>query len=73
VPAEVVIPKDQAVTLLVTRKSDRTCATELVFESGKKHDLPLDQVVRIELPAGRADTLRYTCPMDMYKGTIVSK
>jgi plastocyanin domain-containing protein len=73
-PEVVEIPKNEAVTLVVTRKYDRTCATEMVFaHNGERHDLPFGQVVRIELPAGQPDTLHYACAMDMYKGTIVAK
>ena len=74
VPALVEIPKNEAVTLVVTRKTDQTCATEMIFaESGAKYELPKDQVVRIELPAGQPDTLHYACAMDMYKGVVVAK
>lgn len=74
VPAVAIVPKGQAVTLVVTRKTAATCATEMVFAAnGDKHDLPLDQTVRIELPADRADTLNYACAMDMIKGQVVSK
>jgi plastocyanin domain-containing protein len=74
VPAETVIPKNEAVTLVVTRKTDRTCATSMVFaESGEKHELPLNETVRIELAAGQPDTLHYACPMDMIKGMIVAR
>lgn len=74
VPAVVEIPKNEAVTLVVTRKTDKTCATEMVFAgTGERHDLPLDQVVRIELPPGQPDTLHYACAMDMFKGAIVAK
>jgi plastocyanin domain-containing protein len=74
VPAVAIVPKGQAVTLVVTRKTAATCATEMVFAAnGDKHDLPLDQTVRIELPADRADTLHYACAMDMIKGQVVSK
>jgi len=73
-PATVEIPKNEAVTLLVTRKTDQTCATEMVFaETGQRYELPKDQVVRIELPAGQPDTLNYACGMNMYKGAIVAK
>jgi plastocyanin domain-containing protein len=64
VPAVTAIPKGEAVTLAVTRKTDRTCA---------KYELPLNETVRIELAAGQPDTLRYACPMDMIKGMIVAK
>lgn len=74
VPAIANVPKGQAVTLVVTRKTAATCATEMVYAGTKeKHDLPLDQTVRIELPANRPDTLDYACAMDMIKGQIVSK
>ena len=74
VPAVVEIPKNEAVTLVVTRKTDQTCATEMIIaETGARHDLPKDQVVRIELPAGQPDTLHYACAMDMIKGMVVAK
>ena len=74
VPGEVVIPKNEAVTLEVTRETDKTCATSLVFaENGTKYELPLNETVKIELAAGQPDTLHYACPMDMYKGTIVAR
>ena len=74
VPAETAIPKGEAVTLAVTRKTDRTCATSMVFaENGQKYELPLNETVKIELAAGQPDTLHYACPMDMIKGTIVAR
>ena len=70
VPAVLEVPKGQAVTLVVTRKVE-TCATEMIFAgTTDKHDLPLNQTVRVELPADRADTLNYACAMDMIKGTV---
>ena len=74
VPAVASVPKGRAVTLVVTRKTDETCAREMVFAgTGEKHDLPLGKAVRIELPADHADTLDYACHMDMIKGQIVAK
>lgn len=74
VPAIAEVPKGQAVTLVMTRKTTQTCATEMVFAAnGEKHALPLNQAVRIELPADHADTLAYACGMDMIKGQIVAK
>ena len=74
VPATVTVSRGQPATLVVTRKTDATCATAMVFAvSGEKHELPLNQAVRFTLPADRADTLDYACPMDMIKGQIVSK
>jgi plastocyanin domain-containing protein len=70
-PADVVIPKHEAVTLVFTRTTDKTCATELLFPaSGEKHDLPLNQDVKIWLPAGQPDTVRFTCGMSMVEGMV---
>lgn len=71
-PAEIKIPSNQAVTLVVTRKTDQTCAKELVFADTKqRHELPLNQPVRIALPPQQGGTLSYACAMDMISGKIV--
>ena len=74
-PAETVIPKGRAAMLVVTRKTDATCAKEIVIEKlNEKRELPLNQPVRIEIPKEAArDTLSYVCGMDMLGGTIVAK
>ena len=74
VPEVAYVPKGQATTLVVTRKTDQTCATAMVFAAnGESHELPLNRTVRIDLPADRADTMNYACPMNMIKGSIVAK
>jgi len=71
-PAIVMLPHGPNATLVITRVSDATCATEAVFaESGRKYPLPLNQDVRIPLDAARPETLHYACGMDMYKGRVV--
>lgn len=71
-PKEITIKKGQAAVLVMTRKSDKTCATEAVFaETGKKFDLPLNTPVRIDLTGVQPGTLHYACGMDMEKGTVV--
>jgi len=71
-PKEVVIKKGQAAVLVMTRKSDNTCATEAIFtETGKKYDLPLNEAVRIDLTGVSPGTLHYACGMNMEKGTVV--
>ena len=70
-PKSVTIRKGHAAVLVITRKTDRTCATEAVFaETGRKYDLPLDTAVRIDLTGVTPGTLHYACGMDMYKGTV---
>jgi plastocyanin domain-containing protein len=71
VPPEVKVPAGQPFTLIMTRKTDQTCATEVVFaDINQRYKLPLDHPVRITLPARPKGTLRYQCGMDMLGGTI---
>ena len=71
-PAEVSVEKDRPIRLTITRKTDATCAREIVFkEIPYKKDLPLNQAVTVELPAQPSGTLHYACGMDMIKGSVV--
>jgi plastocyanin domain-containing protein len=71
-PAEVAVAKDRPIRLTVTRKTNQTCATEIVFkEIDVKKDLPLDQAVTIDLPAQQSGTLNYACGMNMIKGSLI--
>ena len=71
-PAELKVPKGRAVTLVITRKTDQTCATEVVFASlEKRFALPLNQPVRVDLPASDGGTLSYVCGMNMLGGKVV--
>ena len=71
-PADVTVPAGQAVTLVMTRKTDQTCATEVVFASlNQRYPLPLNQPVRITLPASQRGMLSYQCGMKMLGGRVV--
>jgi plastocyanin domain-containing protein len=71
VPAEITLRAGEPVTLLVTRKTDATCAKEIVIGDGKiRHDLPLNQEVRIPFTPDRTGDVRYACGMDMIAGTM---
>ncbi len=70
-PKNVTIKQGQAAVLVMTRKTERTCATEAIFaETGRKYDLPLDQPVRVDLSGVSHGTIHYACGMDMFKGTV---
>lgn len=72
VPANVHVPAGKPVTLKVTRKTEKTCATELVMASHQiNQPLPLDQTVEITFTPTEPGELRYACGMDMIAGTIV--
>jgi plastocyanin domain-containing protein len=71
VPANVRVPAGKPVTLKVTRKTEGTCATELVMPAhGIDQPLPLDQVVTVSFTPDEAGVLTYACGMDMIKGTV---
>jgi plastocyanin domain-containing protein len=71
-PGTVTIPAGKPVTLVMTRKTDQTCAKEVVFPNqGVRKPLPLDQAVEIPLPASPKGEIDYTCGMDMISGKIV--
>ena len=71
-PASVTIPAGRPVTLAVTRKTDRTCATELVLSDyAIDLKLPLNETVEATFTPTRYDTIHYACGMDMIKGVLV--
>lgn len=73
-PATIQVARNTETTLIITRKTDKTCATEAIFtESGRRYDLPLNEEVRILLPTATATTLHYACGMDMIRGEVVVK
>lgn len=70
-PAVVKVRAGSPVTLVVTRETERTCATELVLkEHGINQPLPLDQAVEITFTPTQSGDLTYACAMDMYRGTV---
>jgi plastocyanin domain-containing protein len=74
-PASVDVPAGKPVAIVVTRKTEQTCAKQIVLtmDDGKKieKDLPLDTPVEIAATFSKAGKLGYACGMDMLKGTIV--
>ena len=71
-PVHVKVKKGQPAVLVITRKTERTCATDAVFlETGRKYQLPLNEPVRIDLTGVTpGSTVHYACGMDMIKGTV---
>ena len=71
-PAEVKVPAGETVTLVMTRKTDQTCITEVEFASlHQNYKLPLNQLVRIALPASKTGTVDYQCGEHMFSGRVV--
>jgi plastocyanin domain-containing protein len=64
VPSPIKLKKDEPVVLMVTRKTDKTCATELVMKDYNiNRDLPLNQEVAIRFTPSKTGTLKYGCGM----------
>ena len=70
-PATVHARRGRPLTLIVTRRSDETCADSAIFGPQRRIALPMNRPVEIPVPTGRDTTIRYTCPMNMFKGRIV--
>ena len=71
-PSSATVAHGTSATLVITRKTDATCATEVVFADGKTYALPLNQPVRIQFAAAAGETLHYACGMGMYHAEIVA-
>ena len=72
VPAQVKVKANQPVKLLVTRKTDRTCAKAIVIKDfGINKPLPLNQPVEITFTPSKPDQVRYACAMNMIAGVII--
>ena len=74
VPASVTVSAGRPVTLVVTRKTTKTCANELVMPAQNiNQPLPLGQPVEITFTPKEKGELSYACAMDMYKGKVIVK
>ncbi len=72
VPAKVKALKGEKLRLVVTRKTNRTCATEIVIPNYKINaKLPLDKPVTVELTPKASGEIKYACGMDMITGVIL--
>jgi plastocyanin domain-containing protein len=71
VPSKIKAQKGEKLRLVITRKTDRTCAKEIVIKDhGIDTKLPLDKAVTVELTPKASGELRYACGMDMISGII---
>ena len=68
------MPAGKPVTLVFTRKTDKTCAKEVIVHIDDKQtiekELPLNQPVEVAVTFPSSGDLTYACGMDMVKGSI---
>ncbi len=72
-PANIQVKKGEPVTLTITRKTDTTCATEIVIDEHKiKTPLPLNKPVTITFTPSKTGTLKYGCAMNKMIGGVIT-
>ncbi|HVS33620.1 MAG TPA: cupredoxin domain-containing protein [Thermoanaerobaculia bacterium] len=71
-PASITVAKGQPVRLNFTRDEKPTCGDVVVFPAlNIRKEIPVNQVVSIDLNPTEAGELKFVCGMDMMKGTVV--
>ena len=70
-PTRVTLRKGEPVRLVITRKTDDTCAKAVVIpDEHLKADLPLDKPVTLAFTPSRTGEIRYSCAMGMVGGVL---
>jgi plastocyanin domain-containing protein len=71
-PAAVSVKKGEPITLLITRKTDKTCATEIVVDEHKINaKLPLNKEVKVTFTPKKTGELKYGCAMNKMVGGVL--
>jgi len=71
-PAVVKVKKGEPVTLVITRKTDKTCATEIVIDEEKiSTKLPLNKAVTVSFTPKKAGDMKYGCAMGKMIGGVL--
>ncbi|MEJ7600219.1 MAG: cupredoxin domain-containing protein [Kofleriaceae bacterium] len=74
-PDHLPVEKGKPTTLAFTRKTDKTCAKEVILQVGDgtkvERALPLNETVEIAATFPKAGEVQFACGMDMVKGHIV--
>ena len=73
-PASLSLKAGEPARVTFTRKTDATCATEVLFPAYNiKKPLPLNQPVAVEFTPKAAGDITFTCGMNMFKGKVVAR
>jgi plastocyanin domain-containing protein len=70
-PSKVKVKKGEKVRFVVTRKTNSTCAKEIVIKDhGINSPLPLNKAVTVEFTPNKSGEIRYACGMDHISGVV---
>jgi plastocyanin domain-containing protein len=73
-PDKIQVPRGTNVTLVVTRETEQTCATDITVDGkGIQKELPLHQAVRVPLGKVTSDSVRFACGMGMVEGYVMAQ
>jgi len=71
-PDKVQARRGEPLTLVITRTTEKTCATEIVVKDyGINTPLPLDKPVSVTFTPSKSGPVRFACAMDMIGGVVV--
>lgn len=72
-PATATVKKGEPVTLVITRKTDSTCAKEIVIdEHAINSKLPLNKAVKVTFTPKKSGQLKYGCSMGKMIGGVLT-
>lgn len=76
VPARIPAKAGEQLTLVITRKTEQTCATEILFagqvgDAGVKTDLPLNKAVEVVYTPKAGGLVKFGCAMGMMVGGVL--
>ena len=73
-PSKIEVKKGEPLHLVVTRKTDATCATELVIkDQGIRKELPLNQPVTFDFTPTKSGEMTYACGMGMITNLCIDQ
>ncbi len=72
VPSRILAKAGQPLILAITRKAERTCATEILFHGQEgKTDLPLNKTVEVTYVPKSSGPVKFGCAMGMMIGGVI--
>ncbi len=73
-PSEIKVKPGSHVVLKVTRKTEQTCATNIVVKEKKiKKELPFNKEVIVDVGILKKGKITFACGMDMISGHVVAE